>query len=67
MYYRTDMTHRVDWTPDHAQQAEKAMSDVIPDFDSWDGNRREVSTEQAEEIKKKYREYVAAEVQSSTK
>jgi hypothetical protein len=60
MYYHEDMTHRVEWNPEHEAEAEQAMSDVLDRFDSWEGSRYKVSRETAQEINARYRELIEA-------
>jgi hypothetical protein len=60
MYYHEDMTHRVNWNPEHQAEAEEAMVDVLDRFDSWEGSRYKVSKETAQEINDKYRELIEA-------
>jgi hypothetical protein len=60
MYYRTDMTHRVDWTPNHQAEARQAMEEVVQGFDSTTEPPVEVGPETAEAVQARYRELVEA-------
>lgn len=61
MYYRTDMTHRVNWEPTHTDLARRAMEEVVSDFTAETEPPVEVDPETAREVKARYRELVKAD------
>jgi len=60
MYYHTAFTHRVDWEPEYDAEAEKAMSEIVADFDTKADAPVEVDLETAQSVKSRYRELVEA-------
>jgi len=60
MFYHTAFTHRVDWEPEHDAEAERAMSEIVDDFDTTADAPVKVDFDTAQAVKDRYREVVEA-------
>ena len=50
--------HEVEWNPEHEEEAEQAMHEVVDRFDGWEGVPYSLERETAEKVKDRYTELV---------
>jgi len=58
MYYHNEMTHRVDWNPQHTAHAVTAMQELVDELYSEGDDPVEVDLATANEVNARYRELV---------
>ena len=58
MYERNAGTHTVEWNPEHEEEAEKAMQEVVTRFDEWNGARYSLDRETAKAVQERYAELI---------
>ena len=59
MYERKSQSGQtVEWNPEHEEEAEQAMQEVVDRFDEWNGVRYSLERETAKEVRERYAELV---------
>jgi len=59
MYYHNEMTHRVDWNPEHTAHAVTAMQELVDELYIEGDDPIEVDGATADAVNARYRELVA--------
>jgi len=66
MYYHNEMTHRVDWNPEHTGHAVTAMQELVDELYNEGDDPVEVDLATAKSVNARYRELVENDPDIST-